>query len=338
MRSTVQRLLEIVDRFGGRRIVVAGDLVADEFLYGDIQRVSREAPVLILRHQQTTVVPGAAGNTAANLRALGARPVPVGLVGKDAAGGRLQEALSEAGISRSGLLAPRNYETPTKRRILAGGVHTRRQQIVRVDRGALPGALEKSILQALGKKLDRALLKAEALLIADYGYGAAAPEQLNRRIAQSRRNGRVVTVDSRERVAAFRGADSCTPNQEELECAAERGPLAAGEIASAARGLMRRCGHRGMLVTRGAQGMDWVQSGRRTARIPAFGSEEVADVTGAGDTVIAVFTLALVCGADAVDAARLANCAAGLVVAKAGTATIDRNELRAALNETESMP
>jgi len=328
-----ERLLAIVPRFAGRRVAVLADLVADEFVHGDFDRISREAPVPILTHRRTLVVPGGGGNAVANLRALGARPLPVGIVGRDEAGRKMLDAFSRAGIERSLIRVDPAYSTPSKSRILAGGVHTRRQQIVRVDRGG--GELPARAGPALRRALATALSRAEGLLVADYGYGAATPELVG---GVRRPRGMPLLVDSRARVAQFREAAGCTPNQEELERALGLAPLddaADGRaVEIAGRRLLRRTGNRAVLVTRGARGVCLVQRGRRSLHVPAYGSDEVADVTGAGDTVIAVFTLALLAGADFSDAARLANYAAGLVVMKAGTATLCVDEIIGAIEQS----
>jgi len=330
-----ERLLDIVGRFEGKLVAVLGDMVVDEFVYGDIARVSREAPVLILEHQRTDVVPGGGGNAVANLSALGASPLPVGVVGRDEAGKRLLEGFRGIGVSISGIRAVKGYETPTKSRILAGGIHTRRQQLVRVDRGSHHHALSDEVATALGTRLHRALSLAEGLLVADYGYGAATPDSVAKVMGTLRSEKKHVTVDSRSRAASFRRLTACTPNQEELEQALDLdAALPDGKpFEEAGRKLLKKTGHQAVLVTRGARGMSLFEKRRTTRHIPAFGSEEVADVTGAGDTVIAVFTLGLICGASFHEAASLANYAAGLVVMKAGTATIGRDELCGAIEE-----
>lgn len=330
--SPVDRLAACVRGFAGRRVVVLGDFVVDEFLHGDIARVSREAPVLVLEHTHTDAALGGGGNSVANLHALGARPVPVGVVGDDAAGRVLVHELARRRIDTSHLLVVPGYATPCKTRVLAGGVHTRRQQIVRIDRGSAHGTLGHAIERRLRSKLRVALRGAEGLLVADYGYGAASPGLVDG-VARSRNGPRVVTVDSRARVGRYRGITACTPNQEEVENALGRGALDDAAVVHAGRELRRKTAARAVLVTRGARGMVLVERGRRPLVIPAYGSGEVADVTGAGDTVIAAFTVACIAGATLAEAARLANYAAGLVVAKAGTATTTREEILAAVRE-----
>ena len=328
------RLHQIIDRFRRRRVVVLGDLLVDEFVHGDIVRVSREAPVLILNHTRTVVVPGGGGNAVANLRALDAAPVPVGRIGRDESGRRLLAAFREDRIPISGIVVDPIWETPTKSRVLAGGIHTRRQQIVRIDRGARPAAEVPQTPAGLGVKLRRALGRAEGMLVADYGYGAASPALVNRYGPALIGKGIPVTVDSRTRSLLFGNMTACTPNQEELEQAAGVELTEEdGAVTTAGRAVLKRTGHQAILVTRGAAGMILLEKGRPGFRIPAYGGDEVADVTGAGDTVIAVFTLALAAGGSFREAAVLANHAAGLVVLKAGTATIGREELHAAVDE-----
>jgi len=332
-REAAARLSALIRAFPGRRIVVLGDLVADEFVHGDIARISREAPVLILEHTHTDVAPGGGGNSVANLRALGAAPLPVGVVGRDESGRRLLGAFRRRRIDVTHVLHEPGYRTPSKSRLLAGGVHTRRQQIVRLDRGAPHGELPAATTRRLAAALRRAVAHADALLVADYGYGAATPT-LVRTVADRLLAAEVVvSVDSRFRVAEFGGVSACTPNQEELERAVGSGTLDEAGVGAAGRRLLRRTGNRCVLVTRGARGMSLFTRRRPALAVPAWGGDEVVDVTGAGDTVISTFTLALACGASEADAARLANYAAGIAVHKAGTATVAPRELLAAVRQ-----
>lgn len=330
--SATLRLEACVRAFASRRVVVLGDFVVDEFLHGDIARVSREAPVLVLEHRHTDAVLGGGGNSVANLHALGALPVPVGVVGDDAAGRGLLAEFARRQIDVSHVLVVRGYATPCKTRVLAGGVHTRRQQIVRIDRGSPHGSLGATVERRLRTALRRALHAAEGLLVADYGYGAASPALVDAAVDLRLRRRLVITVDSRARVGRYRGVTACTPNQEELENTLGSGPLDDLAVVDAGRELRRLTADRAVLVTRGARGMVLVERGQSPLAIPAWGSE-VADVTGAGDTVIAAFTVACIAGGRLADAARLANYAAGLVVAKTGTATTSRAEILAAVRE-----
>ncbi|HEX4825739.1 MAG TPA: PfkB family carbohydrate kinase [Candidatus Polarisedimenticolaceae bacterium] len=329
-KDDAARLLAVVRGFRGLRVAVLADLVCDEFVHGDIARISREAPVLILEHTKTETVAGGGGNAAANLRALGAVPLPVGVVGRDEAGAGLLRLFRRLGIATSGIAVVRGYRTPTKSRVLAGGVHTRRQQIVRIDRGEKPGDLPRGVASRVASALRRQLARADGLLVADYGYGAAVPSL----VEATRRSWRekVVTVDSRHRILDYRGVTAITPNQEEVERALGLpGIPSAAALASAGARLLARTGDTHVLVTRGAAGMVLFDKRAKPLAIPAFGSGEVADVTGAGDTVVATFTLALLAGAAPADAATLANVTAGLAVMKYGTATIRPPEIAAAL-------
>ena len=323
----MNRLRDVIDRFKGKRIVVVGDLVADVFVYGEISRISREAPVLILNHRETQVVPGGGANAIHNLWALGAKPFPVGVVGDDAEGQQLLGYFSDLGIGVSGIAVAKSLRTPSKTRILAGAVHSQRQQIVRLDSGS-PLEDEK-IRNAVKRKLTVALKEADALLISDYGYGLATPEI----ISSIRRKSLTATLDSRFSLMNFSGMTAATPNEPEVEAALG---ISIGndqkKLEWAGRTLLRKLKHDAVLITRGKDGMALFERAKKTAHIPIHGSDEVADVTGAGDTVIATFTLALAAGASHYQAAQLANFAGGIVVMKHGTRPVTHHELVEAVN------
>ncbi len=330
-RPTRARLLALVDRLPQARVAVLGDAVLDEFEVGEIARVSREAPVLILDHRRTELCPGGAGNTAANLAAIDVRVTLIGRIGGDPQGERLVRLLARRGVDVRALVRQRDYPTPTKTRILAGSPHTRKQQIVRLDRGRRGVPVSAPVRRRLVRAAARERARGAGLLVADYGYGGVDPTLVR---AAARGRG-PVTLDSRFSLPMFRGVDAATPNLEELERALGR-PLRDDDlrgIAAAAARLRRTLNASALLVTRGSQGMLLCEKARRPAVIPVFGSDEVADVTGAGDTVIALFTAARAAGGDWREAAELANVAGGLVVMKSGTATVSRRELRAALRE-----
>ena len=325
-----QRLSSLVDAFAGRRLVVAGDYVLDRFLYGHPKRVSREAPVLILRFWKEEHLPGGAGNTAANVRSLGGIPIAVGAVGKDAAGAMLRESLAGRGIDTDGLLQAPDYETPTKTRILAGAPHGIKQQVVRYDRES-PLPRNPALAARLADALERSAAGADAAVLSDYGYGAV-PEDANAILRASLPSGAPILVDSRHALASFAGADALTPNEEELEEWIGK-PLgdSAEELEAAARALQKTVASRIVLVTRGSRGMALFQDGASPVSIPVHGTDQVADVTGAGDTVLAAFSLALASGASPLEAALLANFAGGVVVMKMGTATVTPEELKEAV-------
>ena len=323
------RLLRLIDAFAGRDVLLVVDPVADKFVRGAPKRISREAPVLILRWQSESIAPGGGANAAANIRALGGVPLPVGFVGDDENGAQLTAALAERGIATSGLAVRRGWPTPTKTRILAGFPSGIKQQVVRFDREELaPPTPEER--QELERRLRELGGRAEVAVLSDYGYGAVEPELVPAVRAALRPNGAVL-VDSRFRLGEFRGVDGATPNEEEAE-ALWGGALDAAEggLDRAGAELRRRIDARFLLVTRGSRGMA-LFDGDGAAHLPVHGSDQVADVTGAGDTVIGTFALALAAGASPLEAALLANYAGGVVVMKMGTATLGPDELRAAV-------
>jgi rfaE bifunctional protein kinase chain/domain len=328
-----ERLLALIDGFGDRRVLVVGDIIADEFIYGEISRVSREAPVLILKYDATEMVAGGAGNAANNVAALGGRARLAGLVGADAEGRRLMAGLPR-GVERSHIVRVRQYRTPVKTRILAGGVHSAKQQVVRIDRDAA-WPLAEAVSRAFAAKLAPAVAGCDAVVLSDYGSGLITPRlaQTLRRALAGRSTARVpILVDSRYRLFEYHGMTTCTPNESEVEqLLGIRVDDDAGALERAGREILRRTRSGAVLITRGSRGMALFQPRQVTTHIPIFGSDEVTDVTGAGDTVIATSALALAAGATFYEAARLANYAGGLVVMKRGTATVSPQELRAAV-------
>jgi D-glycero-beta-D-manno-heptose-7-phosphate kinase len=326
------RLLEIIAGFTRTRTAVFGDLIADEFIYGDIARVSREAPVLILNYDSTAIVPGGAGNAASNVAALGGTAAVVGVAGRDETGARLLEVLS-AHVDVRGVVRARDFRTPTKTRILAGGIHSAKQQVVRIDRAAGPQPGD-AFHQAIAAKLIAAAAGCHALIASDYGGGLVTPALVARARKALRRRGRSapVLVDSRYALLRFRGMTTCTPNESEVE---QMFGVRIGEnvrvLERAGRELLKRTRTAAVLITRGSRGMALFEPDRPTVHIPISGSDQVADVTGAGDTVIATMTLALAAGGTFLEAAHLANHAGGIVVMKRGTATVSAGELRQAV-------
>jgi rfaE bifunctional protein kinase chain/domain len=329
-----ERLTKIVESFPKITITVVGDLVADEFIFGEISRVSREAPVLILKHRERTVVPGGGANAINNLADLGVNVLPVGVVGDDEVGRLLLKAFRHKHIPVSGILKDKSYTTVTKTRILAGMTHNARQQVVRVDREpeTEPNRHLKRELVLAARQYARA---SDALLISDYGYGAASPAILDAIRERGRLNGVAVILDSRYRMLQYSGVVAATPNEPEVEAALG---LRIGNdwssLCSAGESVMSRMKLRSLVITRGRDGMAAFTGKHKPVDIPIFGSDQVADVTGAGDTVIAAFAAALAAGASTEEAAHLANYAGGIVVMKRGTATVSRQELLDALEQS----
>jgi D-glycero-beta-D-manno-heptose-7-phosphate kinase len=325
------RLLEIVRAFRGRRVLVVADLVADEFSYGRVQRVSREAPVLILQHDTTDLRLGGGANAVHNIRTLGGVPLPFGVLGRDAQGRDVRRLLRSKGISVTRVLAESGYATPVKTRILAGSVHSSRQQIVRMDRAtSLPAG--STARRALVRQLRAFRGPLDGVLVSDYGFGLVTPEVVGAAVALARRRRVPVTVDSRFDLLRFTGMTAVTPNEAEVEAAlGVTIGLDKKRLEAAGRTLLRRLKTQAVLVTRGRDGMALFEPGQSPLHIPIHGTDQVADVTGAGDTVIATFTLALAAGARPAEAARLANYAGGVVVMKHATATVSADELVAAV-------
>jgi rfaE bifunctional protein kinase chain/domain len=299
------RLRAILSRFDRARVVVVGDLVADEFIYGQIDRVSREAPVLILKYDSTEIVPGGAGNAAANAAALGAQVQLVGAVGSDDAGDRLVDALGR-NIDVRGVVRPKRGVTTVKTRILAGGVHSAKQQVVRIDRVGSP--VTPAIAQQVEAIVARAIRKADAVILSDYGGGLVTPGGWRRALTAARlKRPPVVLVDSRYALTGFAGMTAATPNESEVEALlGVRIDDDRGALERAGRKLLGQLGC-AVLITRGSRGMALFEPDRPTDHIPIVGSDQIADVTGAGDTVIATFALALASGGSFAEAARLAN-------------------------------
>lgn len=335
-RKLRDHYLELLRRFRGCPIAVYGDLVADEFVYGEISRISREAPVLILRHKESRIVPGGGANAVNNLSALGALPIPVGVLGLDIAGQELRSHFSTLRIQLSLLQKFGEYQTPTKTRFSAGSVHSSRQQVLRIDKETVFQHTAKTQSVTI-RLLERALKNCRGILISDYGFGFVSPP-IVRAMAQRNKRNLPITLDSRFNLLDFQGLTAATPNEPEVE--ASLGIKIGTNTALlelSGRKLLRKLMMRALLITRGRDGMALLESGKKTVHIPIFGTDEIADVTGAGDTVIAVFTLALAAGASFPEAARLSNYAGGIVVMKHGTATVSLDELRQAILEDQAL-
>ncbi|HEY6804670.1 MAG TPA: bifunctional ADP-heptose synthase [Pyrinomonadaceae bacterium] len=325
-----QRLVEIVKRFPKQKLVIIGDAIADRFLFGSISRVSREAPVFILRHEQTETVPGGAANCAVNLASLGADVCLVSVVGNDEAGRELIDKLQLAGVNISCLLTSDKIQTTTKVRILAGQTHSSRQQVIRVDYEGGPLA-DSELHSLLLERLESQSAEAKAIIISDYNYGVVGDSAV-----EFLRNSKLpVLVDSRFRSASLTGFTAATPNEDEVEQLIDEPIVSQEQLEKAAIQLKQKLGHQALLVTRGGNGMMLLENDEAPLHIVAVGAQQPVDVTGAGDTVIATFALALASGASFSDAARLANYAGGLVVMKRGTASITPQELEHSILNAE---
>jgi rfaE bifunctional protein kinase chain/domain len=325
--SALTLLRPLIERFPERRVLVVGDLVADHYLYGQTDRVSREAPVLIVRYEDSEVKLGGAANAAANVRTMGGQVTALGVLGEDEMGARLAEGFSREGIALERVTGA-GLQTETKTRILAGGLNTTRQQMLRVDRGNRP-PLPPEVDAALAEKVRTLGARSDVVLVSDYGAGVIS-EEVRAAIRALAAQGTPVCVDSRYALGQLRGVSVCKPNEPELEALTGIPIRSEGDLLMAGRLARTQLECQTLLVTRGRSGMaifgeDFVEL------LPVHGLEEAVDVTGAGDTVIAAFSLALAASGNPLLAARLANVAGALVVQKAGTATVSAEELLAEL-------
>jgi rfaE bifunctional protein kinase chain/domain len=331
---TQQRVAELLDRFTEQHVVVVGDMVADEYIFGTPQRISREAPVVVLEFNKRILLPGGATNVAVNLRTLGAAVSVVGVIGDDAVGAELRAALVGHGIGTDGLIVDPDRPTSTKTRIVGGGVQVVQQQIVRIDRmisNPLAGKSKAAVLRSLSLTLD----EASAVILSDYEHGVIDPDVGTLCLAESRRSGLVTTVDAHGDLFRFKGMTLATPNQPEAEATLGRSLMGESELLAGCTDLLAGMEAQGVLITRGSLGMVALDSEQNYIVVPALNHVEVRDATGAGDTVAAVATLVLASGGTLGEAAVIGNVAASVVVRHFGAATVTRPELMRAIERLD---
>ena len=332
MVSERDALVSAADCMKGTRVVVLGDMVADIYLDGRISRISREAPVLVLEEMAERVVAGGAANVAHNAATLGGAVHAFGVLGKDAGGAGIASVLSEAGVDTAGLIETAERPTISKTRVIAGGRATVSQQIVRIDKESRE-PLSEALAADLKAQLLTALAHVDAVVLSDYGSGTITQEIRERLLAACRERGIPTIVDSRYDVRAFVGVDYVKQNDAELAAAFERHLDTEEAIEGAARELLAELGAKGALITRGEKGMLLFLADGARHEIPVSDKSEVYDVSGAGDTCVAAFILALAGGATPPTAARLSNIASGIAVRKFGTATVSAAELAKKVHE-----
>ncbi|MYH50560.1 MAG: hypothetical protein F4151_13820 [Gammaproteobacteria bacterium] len=328
LKRARDQALRSVDALAGGRVLVAGDFLLDRYLVGQATRLSREAPVVIIEHESDDTSLGGAGNAARNVRALGGEPIPLGLVGRDREGERVVELLRAAGIDTRGMLRDPERRTVTKTRILAGAANTVRQQVLRIDRGREYGA---SRIDHLVRRARALVSDVDAVLLSDYGYATLAPAVRSCLIQAARNRNIPSCADSRYRLSEFQGVTVATPNEEELAGVLGRVLRSDADVTAAGEELLSRLNARAMVVTRGSRGMSVFEGAGHCRNIPPARLGEVADVTGAGDTVASALVLALAAGTDVLGAAMLANAAASVVVGRRGAATAVPEEVVRAL-------
>jgi D-beta-D-heptose 7-phosphate kinase/D-beta-D-heptose 1-phosphate adenosyltransferase len=305
--------------------MILGDIMLDEYLVGQVARISPEAPVPVVDIEFSRHLLGGAANVAANIRALGNEPVLIGAVGNDEAAGRLRGLLVEKGISPDNLVVDESRQTTIKTRVIA---HS--QQVVRADRETrddLSPAIERKVLDRIEAESDRVA----AIIVSDYGKGMITLSLLEKVIDLCLKKNIFIAVDPKEnRFNNYRRVSLITPNHHEAGFAYGRRINNEADLLEVGRGLLERLEARAILITRGAEGMSLFRADCEPTHIPTF-AREVFDVTGAGDTVIAVFVAAVAAGADMVEAAFVANAGAGHTVAEIGTASVTSEELRTEL-------
>lgn len=312
--------LNLKSEFSGRKVVIVGDLVADQYLNGTINRVSREAPVFILRHDETDTRPGGAANTAANIASLNGDPILIGVVGQDESGRLLLDSLKASGVSVSNIISVTVRKTNTKVRVLAGQQFAPRQQVIRIDyedKSPLSSEVEAEMLAKLSEADSP-----EAIIISDYGYGTVTAGIYEAAKAISHEKNIPLIVDSRFSLQSFHGATGGTPNLDEVANILGSEPTDDG-----CEALRNEIGYAALLVTCGNKGMRLYENGKAPLNIEAVGPTEPVDVTGAGDTVIATYTLALAAGSSHGEAASIANHAGGIAVMKKGSAQVTADEV-----------
>ena len=314
----------LVERIAGVEVCVVGDLIADVYIHTRPARLSREAPVIVVRYEREEVIPGGAANTARNLAALGAKVHLLSEVGDDAVGGRVTAMLEESGVQTGGLHVRAERPTVTKTRILAGDPHRTKQQLFRIDREPPAGAVRPLDGETLAR-LENVDRHVRGFVVSDYNYELLSPAAIEwlRRKARSK----PVIVDSRHRLRSFRGVSVITPNEEEAEETSGLAIEGPDDARAVGHALVESHGVQAVLLTRGKHGMMLFEPGREPVDYPVHGTGEVVDVSGAGDTVVAAFTGAWLAGAPLAEAAWISNCAASVVVMKVGAATCSPAEL-----------
>ena len=322
-------LSSIISGFRNKKVAVWGDLILDQYVFTSAGRVSREAPVLVTEFEKHEYRLGGAGNVVMNLCTLGAVPLPVGFVGKDASGEVLLSLLREQGVATGHLVAADGFATPLKSRILAGGDNTKKQQILRIDT-LPPGLVGERARLRLVKALQAALAVSDLLVISDYlaqAVGTAVFHPLRKKFPEL-----PIVIDSRANLLDFPGVTLATPNEPEIKSLfPDRKFLRDDDFVGAGTELRKRLEARGVILKRGHRGMLVFDRGEKAVTLDIFGTAQIVDVTGAGDTVLAVLALGLASGASLLDSARLANIAGGIVVMHEGAYPVRRRELQDAL-------
>jgi D-glycero-beta-D-manno-heptose-7-phosphate kinase len=324
LQKSSSRLVELIQKFNQVKVLVIGDLTLDEFLTGQVERISREAPVLIIRHEGTKQVPGGGANAVYNLAKLGGQVIAVGVIGNDDQGKALKTIFTEAGINTSGIFIDRDRPTVTKTRISGHARQSVTQQIVRIDRKS-DAPISESLQKQLAEFIKANINEVDAIVCSDYGEGVMTEIVIAAALKHN-----LVVVDAQKDLGRYQGATIFTPNLPEAELAVGYG-ISNINLNTASQDLLTLTNAKQMLITRGEDGMSLFGKDGTQSHIPAFNRTQVFDVTGAGDTVVAALTSALANGSSVWEAMVLGNLAASIVVRQFGTSTTNPTEMSEAL-------
>ena len=316
-----EKLKEIINKFKKAKLLVVGDLMLDEYVWGDVTRISPEAPVPIVKVNKENFMPGGASNVANNIVTLGGKAILVGVIGSDGRGEILKKTLKDKGVDIGGVISDISRPTTLKTRVIA--YH---QQVVRIDKEKTD-PLSSKVLSKVIDYVRRKLEDVDSLIIEDYGKGVIIPQLLDKVVSMARAKNKLIIVDPKEENFSFyKGITGITPNQHEASCAVGFAIKDEETLNKAGFKLLNKLGCKVVVITLGERGMRVFERRKRSVHIPTV-AQEVFDVSGAGDTVIGTFTLSLSCGAEPIVAAHIANCAAGIVIGKLGTAVVTKDEL-----------
>ncbi|MBI5555446.1 MAG: bifunctional hydroxymethylpyrimidine kinase/phosphomethylpyrimidine kinase [Elusimicrobia bacterium] len=322
-----EKLIRILEGFKNKKVMVLGDMIADEYIFGKTSRVSREAPVLILKYDSTEIILGGAANSVNNIHSMGGRVFPVGMIGQDSVGRQMLRIMREMKIPTSRLISELDRPTITKTRIMAGGYHTARQQVIRIDKEAdlpLSQECEARIIRILTAHIP----DMDAVLVSDYQAGLITERMRDILLSLVHKYHKPLIVDSRFHVLKYAGATLVTPNETEAAPAVGMSLDSAKGVKEIGLKLLEKIQGKGVLITQGRNGMTLFEGKNKITHIDIIGSDEAVDVTGASDTVASCATLALAAGSSMLEAAYLANYAVGVVVMKRGTAVATVEEVK----------
>lgn len=334
MKTFFDTMAAALARLQQPRVLVIGDLILDEHIEGDVERISREAPVPIVEERVRHLTPGGAANTIYNLAKLGAQTTAMGVTGRDSAGSDLVQLLQQAGVETSGVLAVSEVPTTTKTRISAQSRQSVMQQVLRLDR--LPrGPLNPETLATLNAAIEAQVALADVVIVSDYGQGVVVPELIEAVRAAVKTHHKIWIVDSQEDLRLFHGASLLTPNKPEAENNLGYRIHDDATLARAGETLLAETGAQALLITRGDEGMSLFQTQGPHASVPALNRAAVFDVTGAGDTVVATLALAAGSGCDWIEAMQLANLAASIVIRRYGCSTTTPAEMQDTLQQMQ---